>query len=222
MTHSLWHYLAMSFPPFFAGAPQALAGPADALSSSVVPSPADEIEEAKMTAVAVDTPAAAETAIAVDTPAPAGRSSTFNVWNLLERFSAEKTAVAADTPGPALAAQAPAAAAPALADLLDIATPPVVSRVRGEGQEEKGRSCGEAVPVNNPNAWEDCFDDDEVNYQPSDDGLGATTEEEFARGNDDGIVKRRTANAQPKEITQRKQKDMGVIIHMYRGVSSEE
>ena len=116
-----------------------------------------------MTAVAADTPAAAETAIAADTPAPAPddqapaapapEDQAFNAWSLLEGISAEKTAVAADTPGPAPAAQAPAAAAPASADLFDIATPPVVSRVRGEWQEDKYRSCGEAVPLNSPHAW---------------------------------------------------------------------
>ena len=126
-------YLAMGFPPLYAGAPPANAGPADARSSSVETGPAEKIEEAKMTAVAADTPAAAETAIAADTPAPAPDDQApaattqarqaFNPWSLLEGVSAEKTAVAADTPGPAPAAQAPAAAAPASADAFDIATP---------------------------------------------------------------------------------------------------
>ena len=101
VTHPHIHnYLAMSFPPLFASAPPAHAGPADARSSSVENSPAEEIEEAKMTAVAADTPAAAETAIAADTPAPAPDDQApaattqarqaFNVWSLLEGISAEK------------------------------------------------------------------------------------------------------------------------------------
>ena len=74
---------------------------------------------------------------------------------------------------------------------------------------EKDRSCGEAVPVKPRTAWEDYFDGDSVQDQfgdgavvLSDDGLGATTEEEFARGYDQGLVERRTANAQPKERRQ--------------------
>ena len=63
----------------------------------------------------------------------------------------------------------------------------------------KNRSRGEAVPVNNRDAWKVCFDNEEVRNLLSGDGVGATTEEEFDREQIDGIVERRTANAQPKE-----------------------
>ena len=53
--------------------------------------------------------------------------------------------------------------------------------------------------MNDRNARGDCFDNEEVQHLLSDDGVGATTEEDYDRGNDDGIVERRTANAQPKE-----------------------
>ena len=51
----------------------------------------------------------------------------------------------------------------------------------------------------------------------SDDGLGATTEEEFAWGYDKGFVERRTANAQPKERRQGNRKT-GESSYMCTGV----
>ena len=193
----------MSYAPFCAVAPTAHAGPADARSSSVESCAAEVIDEPKKTAVAADIPAAA---IAADTQGPAP------AYQATAATAEARQAFGAPTffrwwkfpPAPATISSADCASvcpspAPSPAPCTPLQIPPVVLRALGELQEEKGSSCGDAAPVEFREAWADCEDNDEANNQQSDDGVGATTEDELAQGNCGGLVERRTANAQPKE-----------------------